>query len=114
MGKERVQLPSLAALAHNLNGARNQLSRLRRRRRRYLFNPLLPDGYSQIFRSHVFGSSGFWTMALLRYAAKFDTFLSLDWARVEGVGAQRKGSNFAIWQHWLLGRRRTETFHYNS
>ena len=33
---------------------------------------------------------------------KFDPFLSLDWARVEGVGAQskeRKGSNFAIWQH---------------
>ena len=30
--------------------------------------------------------------------AKFDPFLSLDWARVEGVGAQakeRKGSNFA-------------------
>ena len=36
-------------------------------------------------------------MALLRYAAKFDSFLSLDCARVEGVGAQskeRKGSNF--------------------
>ena len=58
----------------------------------------LPDGYSQIFRSYVFGPSGFWTMALLRYAAKFDPFLSLDCARVEGVGAQsneRKGSNFA-------------------
>ena len=30
--------------------------------------------------------------------AKFDPFLSLDWARVEGGGAQskeRKGSNFA-------------------
>ena len=42
-------------------------------------------------------------MAPLRYAAKFDPFLSLDCARVEGVGAQskgkeRKGSNFAIWQ----------------
>ena len=37
-------------------------------------------------------------MAPLRYAAKFDPFLSLDCARVEGVGAQskeRKGSNFA-------------------
>ena len=37
-------------------------------------------------------------MALLRYAAKFDPFLSLDCARVEGVEAQskeRKGSNFA-------------------
>ena len=28
--------------------------------------------------------------------AKFDPFLSLDCARVEGVGAQ---SNFVIWQH---------------
>ena len=36
-------------------------------------------------------------MAPLRYAAKFDPCLSLDCARVEGVGAQskeRKGSNF--------------------
>ena len=43
----------------------------------------LPDGYSQIFRSYVFGPSGFWTMASLRYAAKFDPFLSSDCARVE-------------------------------
>ena len=57
----------------------------------------LPDCYSQIFRSYVFGPSGFWTTAPLRYAAKFDAFLSLDCARVEGVGAQ---SNFAIWQPW--------------
>ena len=59
----------------------------------------LPDGYSQIFRSYVFGPSGFWTMAPPRYTAKFDPFLSLDCARVEGVGAQskeRKGSNFAV------------------
>ena len=40
----------------------------------------LPDGYSQILRSYVFGPSGFWTIALLRYAAKFDPFLSLDCA----------------------------------
>ena len=35
--------------------------------------------------------------------AKFDPFLSLDCAWVEGVGAQskeRKESNFAIWQPW--------------
>ena len=32
-------------------------------------------------------------MAPLRYAAKFDPFLSMDCARVEGGG-----SNFAIWQ----------------
>ena len=31
----------------------------------------LPDGYSQIFRSCVFGPSGFWTMAPLCYDAKF-------------------------------------------
>ena len=31
----------------------------------------LPDGYSQIIRSYVFGPSGFWTMAPLPYAAKF-------------------------------------------
>ena len=31
----------------------------------------LPDGYSQIFRWYVFGPSGFWTLAPLRYAAKF-------------------------------------------
>ena len=61
----------------------------------------LPDGYSQIFRLYVFSPSGFWTMAPLRYAAKFDPFLSLDCARVKGVGAQskkRKGSNFAVWR----------------
>ena len=49
-----------------------------------LLQAWLPDGYSQIFRSYVFGPSGFWIMALLRYAAKFDPFLSLDNARVEG------------------------------
>ena len=31
----------------------------------------LPDGYSQIFRSYVFGPSGLWTMAPLHCAAKF-------------------------------------------
>ena len=40
----------------------------------------LPDGYRRIFRSYVFGPSGFWTMAPLCYAAKFDPFLSLDCA----------------------------------
>ena len=30
----------------------------------------MPDGYSQIFKSYVFGPSGFWTMAPLRYAGK--------------------------------------------
>ena len=57
----------------------------------------LPDGYSRIFRSYVFGPSGFWTMAPLRYAAKFDPFLSLDCAPTPSTLAQskeRKGSNF--------------------
>ena len=56
----------------------------------------LQDGYSQIFRSYVFGPSGFWTMAPLRYAAKFDPFLSLDCAPTPSTLAQskeRKGSN---------------------
>ena len=68
-------------------------------------SPWLPDGDSQIFRS-----SGFWTMAPLRYAAKFDPFLSLDCAPTPSTLAQskeRKGSNFAIWQPWpSLARRR--------
>ena len=41
---------------------------------------MLPDGYSWILRSYVCGPSGFWTMASLRYTAKFDPFLSLDCA----------------------------------
>ena len=41
-------------------------------------------------------------MAPLRCAAKFDPFLSLDCAPTPSTLAQsteRKGSNFAIWQH---------------
>ena len=42
-----------------------------RRRRKATHPPFfptwLPDGYSQISRSHVFGPSGFWTMAPLCY-----------------------------------------------
>ena len=44
-----------------------------------------------------------WTMAPLRYATKFDPFLSLDCAPTPSTLAQskeRKGSNFATWQHW--------------
>ena len=49
----------------------------------------------------MFGPSDFWTMAPLRYAAKFDPFLFLDCASMPSTLAQskeRKGSNFAIWQ----------------
>ena len=54
----------------------------------------LPDGYSQILRSYVFGPSGFLTMAPLRYAAKFDPFLSLDCApRPPPWRNPRKGRN---------------------
>ena len=44
-------------------------------------------------------------MAPLRYAAKFDPFLSLDSAPTPSTLAQskeRKGSNFAIWQPCFL------------
>ena len=43
-------------------------------------------------------------MAPLRYAAKFDPFLSLDCAPTPSTLAQSKeskGSNFAVWQPWL-------------
>ena len=49
----------------------------------------------------MFCPSGFWTMALLRYAAKFDPFLSLDCDPTPSTldqSKERKGSNFAIWQ----------------
>ena len=39
------------------------------------------------------------TMAAIWCAAKFDPFLSLDCAGLEGVG---KGSNFAVWPHWCV------------
>ena len=62
----------------------------------------LTDAYSQIFRSYVCGPSVFWTIAPLRCAAKYDPSLSLDCAPTPSTLAQskeRKGSNFAIWQH---------------
>ena len=46
-------------------------------------------------------------MAPLRCAAKFDPFLSFDCAPTPSTLAQskeRKGSNFAIWQHWREAR----------
>ena len=73
---------------------------------------LLPDGYSQIFRLHVFGPLGFWTMATLPYAAKFDQFLSLDCAPTPSILAQskeRKGSNFCHPATLVCGRARIET-----
>ena len=57
----------------------------------------------------MFGPSGFWTMAPLHYAAEFDPFLSLDRDPTPSTLAQskeRKGSNFAIWQPWELGRKK--------
>ena len=56
-----------------------------------LWQAWLSDGYIQIFKSCLFGPSGFWTMALLRYTAKFDPFLSLDCARVERGGGEIQG-----------------------
>ena len=60
------------------------------------------------WRLSVFGPWGFWTMAPLRCAAKFDPILSLDCAPTPSTLAQskeRKGSNFAVWQHWFGLRR---------
>ena len=61
----------------------------------------LPDAYSRFYRLFVFGPSGFWTMAPLHYAAKFDPFLSLACFPTPSIQAQSKemkGSNFAIRQ----------------
>ena len=55
----------------------------------------------------MFGPSGFWTMAPLRYAAKFDPILSLDCAPTPSTLAlskERRGSNFAIWQPCRCGK----------
>ena len=66
----------------------------------------LPDGYSQIFRSYMFGPSGlkdYGSMAPLRCAAKFDPFAFLGLRPLPSTLAQSKeskGSNFAIWQPW--------------
>ena len=46
---------------------------------------------ARFLESYVFGPSGFWTLAPLRYTAEFDPFLSLDCARVEGVGGAIQG-----------------------
>ena len=66
-----------------------------------LLRSWLPDVYSQIFRSYAFGPSGFWTLAPLCNAAKFDPFIFLDGAPTPSTLAQskRKESNLAIWQH---------------
>ena len=58
-------------------------------------------------------------MAPLRYAAKFDPFLSLDCAPTPSTLAQskeRKGSNFAIWHHWRKAGTRdfSEKLHLTS
>ena len=54
----------------------------------------LPDGDSQILRSYLFGPSGFWTMAPLCCAAKFDPFLSLDCALHPGAIQGKEGIKF--------------------
>ena len=50
--------------------------------------PWLPDGHIQTFRPYVFGPWGFWTMALLHHAAKFDPFfpwIAPGWVEGEGT-----------------------------
>ena len=106
-GNETV-LPPIVADINWQTGETEDVSNARCRS-----NPLVTmvsDGYSQFFRSNVFGPSGFWTMAPLRYTGKFDPFLSLDCAPTPSTLVQskeRKGSNFAIWQPclWLWENR---------
>ena len=103
-GQGQPQLRLLRRRHHRGGAGRLQLPRQR-----------LPDGDSKIFTLYAFGPLGFWSMAPLRYAAKFDPFLSLDCDPMPSTPAQskeRKGSNFAIWQpcdpvkvsaHWHNG-----------
>ena len=56
----------------------------------------MPD--RQIFRFYVFGPSGLKDYSSATLRCKFDPFLSLDCARVEG-------SNFAFWQPWFQDER---------
>ena len=69
----------------------------------FFFGATLSQGcqmaIARSLKPYVFGPLGFWTMAPLCYAAKFDPFLSLDCAPTPSTLAQskeRKGSNFAI------------------
>ena len=80
--------------SHNLLETNTSLDGMQTEGGRKEVGSWLPDGYSQMFRLHVFVPSGWRTMAPLCCAAKFDPFLSLDCTRVEG-------SNFAIWQPWV-------------
>ena len=50
----------------------------------------LPDGYSWIFRSYVFGPSGFWTMAPLRCKILSLPFLGLRQGGGRGATIQGK------------------------
>ena len=59
----------------------------------------------------MFGPSGFWTMAPLRYAAKFDPFLSLDCApRPPPWHNPRKGRDKILPSGNLDIRRRLNSF----
>ena len=69
----------------------------------------------------LFGPSGFWTMALLCYASKFDPVLSLDCATVEGGGAipppwrnPRKGRDHILLSGNLESRRRSGRWGWRS
>ena len=73
----------------------------------------LPDGYSQILRLYEFGLSVFWTMAPLRYAAKFDPFKSREFkGRDQTLPPGNYGGEkwaYPIQQHmWLPKPRRMD------
>ena len=62
---------------------------------------------ARFLESYVFGPSGFWTMAPLCYAAKFDPLLSLNCPTPQpsnpAQSKGRKGSNFEYWHLATLG-----------
>ena len=98
-----IRKPSLVSGAF---GTRNwQLVNLRNERRDQSkrLRLWLLDVYSQIFRSYVFGPSGFWTMAPLRYAAPTPS--------TPAQSKERKGSNFAIWQPWCKSQMHRRKVH---
>ena len=77
MRAPRSQLKTPTTKAHTIKGTRAKMIATRLDPTRNMSKKAqawLPDGNSQTLRSYLFGPSVFWTMALLRYAAKFDPF----------------------------------------
>ena len=60
--------PNMKLIKPSANFSRRTSYKKSEKAVKFFFKAWLPDGFSQIFRSYVFGSSGFWiwTMAPLR------------------------------------------------